>query len=134
MSLHPLIAIGLALVVALGCRPPPAMVLDGYPVDGLDACTEHDCSKLVAHAGVWLDATEPGHPAIAGFEGHRVKIDRDGVRILLTRSGGGLELVIVLHLADGSSRARYIWCGAGIDPDRCGDLSADELRAMYDGT
>lgn len=42
----------------------------------------------------------------------------DGQRLLMTRSGGS-DLIIVMRLEDGSVRAAYVACGAGVEPDLC---------------
>jgi hypothetical protein len=93
-------------------------VVDGYPLGSRAACDD-GCPRFNAAATAWLDTAIPGHAAIDRIElfvpDYR---DSEGNTILMTRSGGA-DVIAVLHLADGSTRAIQVGCGVGIDPDRC---------------
>ena len=113
----------LAAIVACSSEPGAgAPVVDGYPLGDIATC-EGGCQRFVDAASEWLDLALPGHALVVAAEVRRL-----GVDILFTRSGSNGDFVVVLRLDDGSTRAIFVMCGVGIDPDRCSTMPADVLR------
>jgi hypothetical protein len=118
-----------AVVAAGGCsdrsapiESPDPTTIDGYPIGAIAACQD-GCDRFVAHARAWLDVAAPGHAPIATTEVRHL-----GANIVITRSGGNGDFVVVMRLADGSSRATFVLCGMGLDRDRCFIYPPDQLH------
>ena len=115
--------LGLGMVAACSLAPtadPP--VVDGYPLGDIATC-EGGCQRFVDAGREWLDREAPGHRPVASVEVRWL-----GSRILLTRSGGNGDFVVVLRLDDDSTRAVFVLCGVGLDRDRCFTMPAGELH------
>jgi len=110
-------------------------MLGEYPVgDRIDCLGRATCEQAFDYAVTWLDGVEPGHPAVVGYEAYRLLLlNEKGEQLLMARSGGGFDGVLALLLEDGSSRVRFVWCGAGVDPDICGTSSMADFRQFQRG-
>jgi hypothetical protein len=100
----------LALVTGLvagGCAPAADPVIDSWPVgEPLDCPDAGRCAELVRVGLEGFDERDPGHAPVVATELHREGgfVDPSGRRILTTRSGGCCQ-VLLMRLADGSTRA-----------------------------
>ena len=112
------------LAVLAGCAPAPTewVRVEGWPVDGLVKCAELrgavGCSRIVEVGREGLPsgfAETAGEPTIY----HLDTVDESRREILLGRSGGGGDYVVVFEGKEGRS-AVGVWCGAGVEPDLCG--------------
>ena len=115
----------LAFATLAACSLPPTggpPVVDGYPLGAIATC-ESGCQRFVDAGREWLDREAPSHRPVVSVEVRRL-----GSPILLTRSGGNGDFVVVLHLDDDSARAIFVLCGVGLDRDRCFTMPATELR------
>jgi hypothetical protein len=116
-----IVAFGVLALGVVACQAgiPPQSFIDGLPVGESVACGVEDCRRFSDFALADLDSSEPDHPPVVAIEAYVPDYrTADGQRLLLTRSGG-YDLIIVLRLEDGSVRAAYVGCGAGVEPDRC---------------
>jgi hypothetical protein len=116
-----IVAFGVLALGVVACQAgiPPQSFIDGLPVGESVACGDEDCRRFSDFALADLDSSEPDHPPVVAIEAYVPDYRMpDGQRLLLTRSGG-YDLIIVLRLEDGSVRAAYVGCGAGVEPDRC---------------
>lgn len=109
-SVRPILLV-VALVAGLvagGCAPAPDPVIDTWRVGGLLECPDADrCAELVRVGLQGLDERDPGHAHVVATELHIEGALMDpstGGRILMTRSGGCCQ-VLLMRLADGSTRA-----------------------------
>lgn len=98
------------LVMGCGGSVAPDPVIDGWAVGEPLECVGEDalrCPELLRVGLAELDRRSPGHGAVATAALHREGVDVDpvtGDRILRTRSGGGLS-VLLITLVDGSTVA-----------------------------
>jgi hypothetical protein len=106
--------------VAIGSPEPTT--IDGYPIGAVATCQD-GCDRFVAHARAWLDQADPQHARVATAEVRHL-----GADIVITRSGGNGDFVVVLGLVDGSVRATFVLCGIGVARDRCFTYPADQLH------
>ncbi len=130
-SVRGVVALGVLALGVVACQAgiPPQTFIDGLPVgdratwgvrDG-DRATwgVRDGDRFSEVALADLDSSEPDHPPVVAIEAYTPDYrTADGQRLLLVRSGGN-DLIVVLRLEDGSVRAVYVGCGAGVEPDRC---------------
>lgn len=102
-----LLAFLLALVSG-ACREDASPVIDTWPVgERLDCDDARTCDELVAVGLVGLTDRDPGHAPVVSARLHHEGVVVDpstGHRILMIRSGGCCH-VLVVELADGSTRA-----------------------------
>ena len=94
-------------LVVGACAPAPDPVIDTWPVGGpLDCPDAGRCADLVRVGLQGLDQRDRGHARVIATELHWEGsfVHPSGGRILTTRSGGCCQ-VLVVHLADGSTRA-----------------------------
>ena len=126
MGMRPLLLAPILLLAACGSRT----WLDGWPVGGPVACHEAFCRATIGHAIARLDELEPAHPAVAVQRTYASDIRNSrGVPVRLTVRGA--ELVVVLSLADGTSRIRLVSCGQMLtEPIGCADWSLEEVEAL----
>jgi hypothetical protein len=113
--------LALGVVACQGIPPgvPPQTFIEGLPVGESVACGDEDCRRFSDFALADLDMREPDHAPVVAIEVYVPDYrTADGQRLLLTRSGGS-DLIVVLRLEDGSVRAAYVGCGAGVEPDHC---------------
>jgi hypothetical protein len=115
----------LALALFAACSLAPAggpPVVDGYSLGDIAMC-EDGCQRFIDAGREWLDSEAPDHRPVVSVEVRWL-----GAPILLTRSGGNGDFVVVLHLDDDSMRAIMVLCGVGLDHDRCFTMPAGELH------
>ncbi len=120
-SVRGIAAFGLLALGIIACQEgiPPQTFIDGLPVGDRATWGVREGDRFSEVALAELDSREPNHAPVVAIEPYVPDYrTADGQRLLLTRSGG-YDLVIVLRLEDGSVRAVYVGCGAGVEPDRC---------------
>jgi hypothetical protein len=123
-----IVALSLGPVLLAACSVAPTggpPVVDGYPLGEIATC-EDGCQRFVDAGSQWLDREAPGHRQVVSVEVRWL-----GTPILLTRSGGNGDFVVVLHLDDGSMRAIFVLCGVGLDHDQCFTMPAGELHEPW---
>ncbi len=106
-----------AVVLLAGCSP-PIVRIGGYPVRDQVA---DGTTPFVAYAERLLDNAEPDHGKVATSRAYTLDYRlSNGEPYNPTSGGGGMTLVVVLGLADGSERTYLIGCGIGVAPaDDC---------------
>ncbi len=115
------------LALAIGVCGGGPVVVDGYRL-GEPASCQILCEDFGNEAIRWLDRVSPGRASIDRIELRASDIrNANGDRMLLIRSGSRGDYIVVIHLADGSTRAVYVGCGIGIDPDRCFSADPNEI-------
>jgi hypothetical protein len=113
------LAVGLGGWLAL-IRSDAPTVIDGYTLGEPAQCASR-CERYGEIARAWLDEAVPGHAETVITELWTLD------RILMVRSGGR-DYVVLLRLADGTTRAVVVGCGVGIDPDRCFTVPGSPYR------
>jgi hypothetical protein len=122
MSFRALTLLAVLSLAAVGCET--RTIVDGLPIGQR---TEGD-SRFEAFALATLDDVAPGHAPVESVEMYVPDFRTpDGSAVIANRSGGH-DLIVLLHLADGSVRAFYIGCGVGLDTERCFLGPPDQLR------
>jgi hypothetical protein len=120
-SVRGIVAVGVLALGVIACQAgiPPQTFIDGLPVGDRATWGVREGDRFSAVALADLDSSEPDHAPVVAIEAYVPDYRMpDGQRLLLTRSGG-YDLIIVLRLEDGSVRAVYVGCGAGVEPDLC---------------
>lgn len=105
-----LLRIALLMALSLGaCMPASGdPIVDTWPIGPAAECSDAPtCDELVRVGLVGLEKRDPGHAAVVSTRLHVEGVFVDpstGHQILMTRSGGCCR-VLVVELADGSTRA-----------------------------